>query len=78
MCRRMFVKAETHDKRIKSLSRDEVRIIDSKVDSYPRVHGSELFTQGKTQMVVTTTLGDSGMRKKTGQISGMTQKRLYL
>jgi polyribonucleotide nucleotidyltransferase len=78
MCRRMFHKAKTQGLRIDGRCLDEVRVINSDVGLFPRVHGSALFTRGQTQVVATATLGDSGMRQKIDRISGMEQKRFYL
>eukprot|EP00581_Thalassiosira_minuscula_P014513 CAMPEP_0183712340 /NCGR_PEP_ID=MMETSP0737-20130205/7488_1 /TAXON_ID=385413 /ORGANISM="Thalassiosira miniscula, Strain CCMP1093" /LENGTH=871 /DNA_ID=CAMNT_0025940935 /DNA_START=904 /DNA_END=3517 /DNA_ORIENTATION=+ len=78
MCRRMFQKAKDTGKRIDGRALTEVRPIDSEAGLFPRVHGSALFTRGQTQVVATTTLGDSGMRQKIDRISGMEQKRFYL
>lgn len=78
MCRRMFHKAKSDGTRIDGRRLNEVRVIDSDVGLFPRVHGSALFTRGQTQVVATATLGDSGMRQKIDRISGMEQKRFYL
>ena len=77
-CRRMFMKAKTDGTRIDGRKLDEVRMIDSEAGLFPRVHGSALFTRGETQVVATTTLGDSGMKQKIDKISGKEQKRFYL
>jgi len=78
MCRRMFEKAKTEGTRIDGRRLDEVRTISSEAGLFPRVHGSALFTRGETQVVATTTLGDSGMMQKIDRISGMEAKRFYL
>ena len=38
-------------------SKDEVRALDSQIDTIPRVHGSAMFTRGQTQCLSFTTLG---------------------
>ena len=78
MCRQMFKKAKADGTRIDGRRLDEVRPIDSEAGLFPRVHGSALFTRGETQVVATTTLGDSGMKQKIDKISGMDKKRFYL
>jgi len=74
----LFKKAKADGTRIDGRRLDEVRPIDSEAGLFPRVHGSALFTRGETQVVATTTLGDSGMKQKIDKISGMDKKRFYL
>ena len=44
-------------KRLDGRKNDEIRDVSCKVSFLPRIHGSALFTRGKTQSLVTVTLG---------------------
>ena len=44
-------------KRLDGRESDEIRDVSCKVSFLPRIHGSALFTRGKTQSLVTVTLG---------------------
>lgn len=78
LCRRMFERAKTENKRCDGRSPTEIRPLTMETGLLPRVHGSALFTRGETQAIATTTLGDSGMRQKIENLNGTNEKRFYL
>ncbi|KAG7352990.1 polyribonucleotide nucleotidyltransferase [Nitzschia inconspicua] len=78
LCRRMFHLGRTTGKRCDGRALDEIRHLSMDTGILPRVHGSALFTRGETQVVASTTLGDSGMRQKIDKIDGLEEKRFYL
>lgn len=78
LCRRMYERAHTTGKRCDGRDLNEIRRLDMEAGFLPRTHGSAIFTRGETQVVATTTLGDSGMRQKLDKLDGMEEKRFYL
>mmetsp|Transcript_53195 Transcript_53195/g.57731 ORF Transcript_53195/g.57731 Transcript_53195/m.57731 type:complete len:774 (+) Transcript_53195:30-2351(+) len=78
LCRRMFDRAKNTGKRCDGRELNEIRQLTMETGFLPRTHGSALFTRGETQVVATSTLGDSGMRQKIDKITGLEEKRFYL
>jgi polyribonucleotide nucleotidyltransferase len=78
LVKRMFERAKATGKRCDNRELTEIRQLDMECGILPRVHGSAIFTRGETQVLATTTLGDSGMRQKIDKLDGSTQKRFYL
>jgi len=78
LCRRMFEQAKATGKRCDGRDLEEIRALTMETGFLPRTHGSAIFTRGETQVVATTTLGDSGMRQKLDKLDGTEEKRFYL
>ncbi|MBS3990508.1 MAG: polyribonucleotide nucleotidyltransferase [Erysipelothrix sp.] len=54
---------------------DEIRALDSQIDTLPRVHGSAMFTRGQTQVISIATLGAMGDNQIIDDISMVESKR---
>ncbi|MBY0109609.1 MAG: polyribonucleotide nucleotidyltransferase [Candidatus Babeliaceae bacterium] len=68
----------TENKRIDSRAFDQVRQITSQVGLLPYVHGSALFTRGRTQALVTATLGSGQDEAKIDRLMGDTIESSFM
>ena len=57
---------------------DEIRLLSSRIDVLPRVHGSALFTRGQTQSLGTVTLGSLNDNQIIDGLSDESYKRFML
>ncbi len=68
----------TENKRIDSRAFDQVRQITSEIGLLPYVHGSALFTRGRTQALVTATLGSGQDEAKIDRLMGDTLESAFM
>ncbi len=68
----------TENKRIDSRAFDQVRKITSEVGLLPYAHGSALFTRGRTQALVTATLGSGQDEAKIDRLMGDTLESAFM
>lgn len=68
----------TENKRIDSRAFDQVRQITSEIGLLPYVHGSALFTRGRTQALVTATLGSGQDEAKVDRLMGDTLESAFM
>ncbi|MDF1666903.1 MAG: polyribonucleotide nucleotidyltransferase [Planctomycetota bacterium] len=65
-------------KRADGRGTEDIRDIDCQVSSFPRTHGSSIFTRGETQGVVSATLGTLADEQRIEGLRGQTTKRFML
>lgn len=68
----------TQNKRIDSRNFDQVRQISSEVGILPYAHGSALFTRGRTQALVSVTLGSGQDEAKVDRLMGDTLANAFM
>lgn len=68
----------TLQKRVDGRAFDKVRQITSEVGLLPFAHGSALFTRGRTQALVSVTLGGGQDKAKTDQLMGNTIESSFM
>ena len=66
------------NKRVDSRAFDQVRAITSEVGLLPYAHGSALFTRGRTQALVSVTLGSGQDELKTDRLMGETLESAFM
>lgn len=68
----------TENKRIDSRAFDQVRKITSEIGLLPYTHGSSLFTRGRTQALVSVTLGSGQDELKVDRLMGETTENSFM
>ncbi len=68
----------SENKRVDSRAFDQVRTITSEVGLLPYTHGSALFTRGRTQALVTVTLGSGQDEAKVDRLMGDTLESSFM
>ncbi len=67
-----------HGKRVDGRSTEDLRAIECKTDTLPRVHGSAVFQRGETQALVLTTLGTSRDSQDLDGLTGGVKSKSFI